>query len=963
MTFSTRAVDEGWSYRWGVVGCWLLCCVVWMAGGCGSTAAVVQDFTVAVAPATVALTAGGATQQITVTSTAVNGYSGLIAVSMAGLPAGVTANPASVVIATGATTTITLTAGATAATSSGTVTITGTSGTHVHSATVAVNVTAAPQPDFTLAVNPTTVSVTAGGASGSTAVSVSGVNGFSAGVGIAVMGLPAGVTVSPATPTVTPGTPQTLMLTAGASAAAGSSTITVTGTSGALVHTATFTLKVAAAPPADFTLAVNPTTVSVTAGGASGTTAVSVSGVNGFSAGVAIAVTGLPSGVTVSPATPTVTPGTPQTLTVTAAASAVAGSSTVTVTGTSGALVHTATFTLKVAAAAVPDFTLGINPTSLTLTAGALGQGTAVTATAVNGFSGTVSVSVAGLPAGVTVAPATLTLAVGTPQTLTFTAAANAVTGTSNVSVTGVSGALTHTATLALTVAAPVGVNVTTYHNDNTRDGLNASETILTPSNVSSATFGKLNLLGVDGLVDAEPLYLSAVTIGGQTHNVLYVVTEHASVYAFDADSGTQLWEVSALGSGETTSDNHGCGQITPEIGITSTPVIDRSKGAHGTIFVVAMSKDSGGKYHQRLHALDVTTGAETAGSPTEIAGTYPGAGDNSSGGNVVFDPAKYAERAGLLLMNSTIYLAWTSHCDARPYTGWVMGYSENTLQQTGILNLTPNGSEGAIWMAGDGLAGDSAGNIYFLDANGTLDAKDTVTGFPVNGDYGNAMMKLSTTGNTLAVDDFFETYDSINESNADTDLGSGGSLLLPDMVDAKGVVRHLMVGAGKDKNIFVADRDNMGKYNSANNDALYQELTNALPGGAWSMPAYFNYAVYYGGVGDYLKAFSIANALLGTTPSSKSATTFGYPGATPSVSANGTSNGIVWALESSTGAAAVLHAYDATNLGKELYNSTQAAGNRDAFGNGNKFITPMIVNGKVYVGTPSGVAVFGLLP
>jgi len=181
--------------------------------------------------------------------------------------------------------------------------------------------------------------------------------------------------------------------------------------------------------------------------------------------------------------------------------------------------------------------------------------------------------------------------------------------------------------------------------------------------------------------------------------------------------------------------------------------------------------------------------------------------------------------------------------------------------------------------------------------------------------------------------------------------------------VDAKGVVRHLMVGAGKDKNIFVADRDNMGKYNSANNDALYQELTNALPGGAWSMPAYFNFAVYYGGVGDNLKAFSITNALLGTTPSSKSATTFGYPGATPSVSANGTSNGIVWALESSTGAAAVLHAYDATNLGKELYNSTQAAGNRDAFGNGNKFITPMIVNGKVYVGTPSGVAVFGLLP
>ena len=865
MIFSARIFEKRWNSRGAGVGRWLLglgClmlgCLALTAGGCGSSAVVTEDFTLAVAPANVALTAGGATQQITVTSTAVNGYSAQIAVTLSGLPSGVTANPASVMIAPGTTETITLTAAATAATSSGTVAITGTSGAHVHSGAVALSVTAVPPADFTISVNPTTVSVTAGGAGGSTAVSVSGVNGFTAGVGIAVSGLPAGVTVNPATPTVTPGTPQTLTVTAAASAVAGTSTVTVTGTSGALVHTATFTLKIAAAPA---------------------------------------------------------------------------------------------------------DFTLAINPTSLTLTSGALGQGTAVTASAVNGFSGTVSVTVAGLPAGVTVAPTTLTLAPGTPQTLTFTAAANAAAGMSSVSITGVSGALTHTATLTLTVAAPVGVNVTTYHNDNSRDGLNASETILTPTNVSSATFGKLNMLGVDGVVDAEPLYLSAVTVGGQTHNVLYVVTEHASVYAFDADSGTQLWKVSALGSGETTSDNHGCSQITPEIGITSTPVIDRTKGVNGTMFVVAMSKDSKGAYHQRLHALDLTTGAETAGSPTEIAGTYPGTGDNSSGGNVVFAPGQYAERAGLLLMNSTIYLAWTSHCDARPYTGWVMGYSESTLQQTAVLNLTPNGNEGSIWMAGDGLAADSSGNIYFLDANGTLDAKDTVTGFPVNGDYGNAMIKLSTANNSLTVDDFFETYNSINESNNDVDLGSGGSLLLPDMVDAKGVVRHLMVGAGKDSNIYVGDRDNLGKYNSANNDALYQELTSALPGGAWSMPAYFNYTVYYGGVGDYLKAFSITNALLGTTPSSKSATTFGYPGATPSVSANGVSNGIVWALESSTGSTAVLHAYDATNLGKELYNSTQAAGGRDSFGTGNKFITPMIVNGKVYVGTPNGVAVFGLLP
>jgi hypothetical protein len=291
------------------------------------------------------------------------------------------------------------------------------------------------------------------------------------------------------------------------------------------------------------------------------------------------------------------------------------------------------------------------------------------------------------------------------------------------------------------------------------------------------------------------------------------------------------------------------------------------------------------------------------------------------------------------------------------------MGYSETTLQQTAILNLTPNGSEGSIWMAGAGLAGDTSGNIYFLDANGTLDAKDTVTGFPVNNDFGNAMVKLSTANNSLAVDDFFETYDSINESNNDIDLGSGGALLLPDLTDASNVVHHLIVGAGKDSNIYVGDRDNLGRYSPTDNTALYQELTNALPGGAWSMPAYFNNTVYYGGVGDNLKAFTISNATLGIAPSSKSATAFGYPGATPSVSANGTSNGIVWALESGTGSAAVLHAYDATNLAKELYNSNQAAANRDSFGNGNKFLTPMIINGKVYVGTPSGVAIFGILP
>ena len=375
------------------------------------------------------------------------------------------------------------------------------------------------------------------------------------------------------------------------------------------------------------------------------------------------------------------------------------------------------------------------------------------------------------------------------------------------------------------------------------------------------------------------------------------------------------------------------------------------------------MSKDGGGAYHQRIHALDVTTGAETNGSPTEISGTYPGTGDSSSNGKVNFLPGQYAERVGLLLMNQTIYLGWTSHCDIRPYTGWIMGYSESTLQQSQIIDLTPNGSDGAIWMAGAGLAGDTSGNIYLLDANGTLDPTINAGGFPVSADYGNAIVKLSTANNSLIVADYFEPYNSIAESNVDTDLGSGGALLLPDLTDSNGVVHQLIVGAGKDKNIYVGDRDSLGKYNPANNSALYQEIPNALPNGVWSMPAYFNNTVYYGGVSDYLRAFSITNAKLGTTPSSESATTFGYPGATPSISSNGTSNGIVWALESTIGSTAVLHAYNATNLSKELYNSTQAAGSRDGFGTGNKFLTPMIIHGKVYVGTPNGIAVFGLLP
>jgi hypothetical protein len=502
-------------------------------------------------------------------------------------------------------------------------------------------------------------------------------------------------------------------------------------------------------------------------------------------------------------------------------------------------------------------------------------------------------------------------------------------------------------------------VDVITYHYDNGRDGQNLNETALTPANVNSMLFGKKGEFTVDGKVDAQPLYLSQVTIGGQKKNVLYVATEHGSVYAFDADSinGTTsafLWKISTLGSGETTSDNRGCGQVSPEIGITATPVIDRSRNA---IYVVAMSKNSGGTYFQRLHALDLTTGQELFGGPMNITATYPGTGDNSSGGNVVFDPKQYKERPGLLQINGTIYTTWSSHCDIRPYTSWVMAFSADTLAQTSVLNLVPNGNEGGIWMAGTAPAADSAGNLFFIIGNGTFDTTLNASGFPVNGNCGNCFVKLSTSAG-LKLSDYFTPHNTVAESNADTDFGSGGGILMLDVTDSSGNTRHLAVGAGKDALIYVVDRDAMGKFN-AGTDQIYQEISGQLGGGVYSMPAFFNNTVYYGAVGDALKAFPVATAKLAAAPSSQSTHHFGYPGTTPSVSANGTTNGIVWAIENS---GAVLYAFDATDLTKELYNSNQAANNRDHF-SGNKFITPMVVNGRVYVGTATSVAVFSLLP
>ena len=513
-----------------------------------------------------------------------------------------------------------------------------------------------------------------------------------------------------------------------------------------------------------------------------------------------------------------------------------------------------------------------------------------------------------------------------------------------------------------------LSTDVLTYHNDNARTGANTTETTLTLANVNSTDFGKVGFLAVDGKVDAQPVIRTGVVIPGQgTHDVVYVATENDSVYAFDATSGDLLWHdgPSSLIPGEVPvlATDVACPQIEPTLGITSTPVIDPSTN---TMYVVAMSKsvvNGTTTYHQRIHALDLGTGADkVAPHAIDQSISVPGVGAGGNGSSVFFDPKMYEERDALTLSNGVVYTGWASHCDIAPYTGWIIGFRASDLGLAMVANVDPNGSPaassdtgtsgGSFWNSGGGFAADSAGNLYNISGNGPFD--------PTQGDYGDAYIKLATTGGTLTIADYFAPSNQQYLSNNDVDLGSSGVALLPDLTNAAGAVEHLMIGSGKDGNIYLLNRDNLGQFNATSNQ-IVQELTgNPLGGSEFGTPTYFNGTVYFGGVGSSIRAFSITNGQLSTTPTSQSSTTFAYPGSTVSVSSNGTANGIVWAAEN--GNVAALHAYDASNLADELYNSNQA-GTRDQFGAGNKFITPTVANGHVYVGTTDGVAVFGLLP
>lgn len=496
-----------------------------------------------------------------------------------------------------------------------------------------------------------------------------------------------------------------------------------------------------------------------------------------------------------------------------------------------------------------------------------------------------------------------------------------------------------------------------TYHNSNARLGLNSNETILTPANVNVSTFGKIGFYTLDGTSYAQPLYLASVKIAGGVHNVLYLATSNDSVYAIDADTGTQYWHVQTMLSGETVGDGSGCGDV-PNIGITATPVIDRSQGANGTIFVVPMTKDSSGNYHHRIWALDITTGATLEGGPSEVTATYK---SPSSGAVSTFSPQAYTERAALMLLNGVLYTTFGSHCDNPPYQGWIMSYSESTLSQTSVINVTPNASSGAIWMGGAGPSADSSGNIYMVDANGDFDSSVDSNGFPSQQDYGNAFLKLTNNGG-LAVADYFW---SSTETGEDVDFGSTGAVILPDLTDASGVVHHLATAVGKTGNLFVINRDNNGKSGGPN--SVYQYLAQGIPGGMNGGSCnYFNNTLFCSGPNNPMRAFSISNALFSQradTPQAISAKSFGGGSI---VSANGTSNAIIWEAYKQANVGLTLHAYNPSNLSTEYYNTlmnpTRDAPNSDT----NPvlhFLSPTIVNGKVYVPTTTGIAVYGLLP
>jgi len=520
---------------------------------------------------------------------------------------------------------------------------------------------------------------------------------------------------------------------------------------------------------------------------------------------------------------------------------------------------------------------------------------------------------------------------------------------------------------LSFSLLAVGQVAVTTYHNDNSRSGLNANETILTPSNVNEVHFGKVLVLPVTGQVYAQPLYVPGVNINGTLHNVVYVVTEHDQAYAFDANSGQQLWQTSFIGTvgGHQTvpvayQDLEDCYNLEPEIGITSTPVIDLTSNE---IYMVAKTKELFGAiyvFYQRMHVLDIRTGVENLsdlyfGAP--ITATTPGTGSGSNNGYLTFDPRIENQRAALTLSNNLIYVAWGSHCDIRSYHGYVMAFEKGSARPDGVYVDTSDAYQGGIWMGGVGPAVDSAGSLYLTTGNGYFDAN--VGGI----DYGDSILRLTWSTPFPGVADYFTPWDQAMLNSHDQDVASGGVLLLPDQPGAP--YPHLLVQDAKEGTIDLVDRDHMGHYNPSGDTQIVQTLPFAT-GGVFGGPAMWNNNLYFGGQHSPLEAFYYDPVAQQIQAQYTSATpeTFVFPGPTPSVSANGTSNAILWVIETDSfenGGNAVLRAYDANNLATEFYNSNMNQG-RDQAGLAVKFAVPTVADGMVFVGAQNEVDVYGLL-
>jgi hypothetical protein len=840
------------------------------------------------------------------------------------------------------------------------------------------------------------VPVPAGATTGNVVVTVSGV--ASAGAAFTVLPTPSIASVLPA------------------SAAAGTS-VTITGTNfGATQGTSTVTFNGVTATPTSWS--ATSIVVPVPAAATTGNVVVTVNGV--ASAGAAFTVVPTPNIGSLLP--PSAAVGAPVTITG-ANFGATRGSSTLTFNGV------TATPTSWSATSIVAPVPAGPTTGSVVVT--------------VNGIA---SAGVAFTAVPLSIAPRAAAVVV-TTQTQQFTAwvtsnasvnwsvdgLANGNTTVGTISTNGLytppSTAGTHVVTAtsvanpADTASANVAVTdlagVLTYHNDLLRDGADVQEYGLTASTVNTNTFGKLFSCPVDGAVYTQPLWVPGVSISGGIHNVILVATQHDSMYAFDADASpcVQLWQVNLLdtlhggAAGETPvvwndvgNVGAGCyGDIYPEVGVTGTPVIDPTTG---TIYVVSASEIPSGSsgncqlppatFYHRLHALDITTGSEKPQSPMTIAAQVAGTGDGSSGGMVSFNSQLHHQRSGLALSNGAVYVAFAAHEDQTPYHGWLLGYNASNVQlQVSVFNTTPNGiggADGGIWAGGGAPAVDSTGDIYVSTGNGVFDQG---TGMSLENDYGDSVLRLTPAagptpnGSNLKLDSWFTPFDEFTLEQNDTDLGSGGVILLPDQTVGP---PHLLVELGKDGVVYLIDRDNMGQFQPNTNSQIpqYFGATSAF----WGTAAFWQNNLYFAGAGDVLKQFSFDPTAglfcspqpCTPSPATQSSQAYGFPDVSPSVSSQGSSNGMVWAIDAglygyaSPNAAggvfcyqvpvpaactgpAILHAYDATNLPTEYWNSTQAADNRDQAGNAVKFVPPTIANGKVYVSTRTEIDVYGLLP